>query len=154
MNSLDFMKRKYCWRILIGTFFTLFFILIFHYCFVDLIAGMNLAFFEVIILVPIPIFFLGGMTLEYFCRSNRYSKLVSSSIIISIYEDVLYLLLYWVGIEVIIKRAYEEVMFKHNWGLIFLFPVALFFFVLIPGNLIGSSIVYIFRKKGKNSKDN
>lgn len=136
MNKKLLLKLKY--HIIIGTIFSTIF------------SIMNFFFFDnsKILIYMLPfLFFIGGITIEYFNHTDKLQNIFINGFLIGIYEGIMYFLLYFVLIEIIIKRSFEtNCMFKYNYGLFFPFLIMIIFVYFIPMNIIGGLIVYGYRK--------
>ena len=98
--------KKYKWWLTIGTLISIIFIA--SHFWQDFLLSFYLSF---------PLFFIVGCIAVLISKSDNVGQIFTGGIFTGIYGGFLYLLIYWVGYEIIVKKAWESPMFAHNWQL-------------------------------------
>ena len=103
-----------------------------------------------------PIIFSIAILSEFFNKSNGIISAGKKALLLSLWEFILNLLIFWVGYKIIIQKEWENEMFKFNWGFFVMYPLMFLILSFIPMTLAGGFLVYGIRKirEGKKQKIN
>ncbi|MBE3120729.1 MAG: hypothetical protein IMZ58_00770 [Thermoplasmata archaeon] len=142
---------SYKWWLLIGTIFFLIYIGAFIYVFIFKIWERQYADDLRLIII----LFLGGIIGEIISKSRKFFYSFIAWICIGLYQGVLFLLIYFIGFEYIMKQTLDESII----GYLYIYAVITFGLIItvfIPTNLIGGLIVFLgrhFIKEKKSDND-
>ena len=127
--------KKYKWWLTIGTLISIIFIA--SHFWQDFLLSFYLSF---------PLFFIVGCIAVLISKSDNVGQIFAGGVFTGIYGGFLYLLIYWVGYEIIVKKAWESPMFAYNWGLAILPPISCTIVSFIPMSIAGGLLVFVIRK--------
>ena len=132
-------KKLDKWALIIG-FLTVIILSTFHFLF-------NFYSLFTYLYLSYPLVFITSCIIELLSKSNNAIDGVLKGISTGFYEFLIYLLIYWVGYEIIVKQAWEDLLFVHNWMLLFIPAIVMAILSFIPVNIAGSLIIYKIRRK-------
>ena len=127
--------KEYKWWPIIGT--PILIILISSHLWLDYLLSFYLTF---------PLFFIVGCIAVLLSKSDNVGQIIGFGFFTGIYAGFLYLLIYWVGYEIIVEKAWESPMFAFNWGIAILPPIAYTIVSFIPMTIAGGLLVFGIRK--------
>ncbi len=127
--------KKYKWWLIIGTLISIIFIA--SHFWQDFLLSFYLSF---------PLFFIVGCIAVLISRSDNVGQIFVGGFFTGIYAGFLYVLIYWVGYEIIVKEAWKETMFAFNWGLAIFPPMLYSIISFIPMCIAGGLLVFAIKK--------